>query len=119
MVCSVLGNIPGVVYEFPNGYNDTFGMERFRICEGLFDPSNVKVSEFMMHYSDCELQSRPTDKLLVVRKINESCSSCKSKRQIQQFNKAKFVNLMHLANLHFVIESAIRGLDGIFNNFLF
>jgi len=39
---SVLGNIPGVVYEFPNGYNDMFGVERFRICEGLFDPSNVK-----------------------------------------------------------------------------
>lgn len=44
MACSVLGNIPGVLYEFPNGYNNTFGVERFRICEGLFDPSNVKVS---------------------------------------------------------------------------
>lgn len=41
---SILGNISGVVYEFPNGYNNTFGVERFRICEGLFDPSNVKVS---------------------------------------------------------------------------
>ncbi|XP_022790120.1 actin-like protein 6B isoform X2 [Stylophora pistillata] len=39
---SILGNIPGVVYEFPNGYNNTFGVERFKICEGLFDPSNVK-----------------------------------------------------------------------------
>lgn len=38
----VLGNIPGVLYEFPNGYNNTFGVERFRIAEGLFDPSNVK-----------------------------------------------------------------------------
>lgn len=42
---SVLGNIPGVLYEFPNGYNNTFGVERFRIAEGLFDPSNVKVSQ--------------------------------------------------------------------------
>lgn len=41
---SILGNISGMVYEFPNGYNNTFGVERFRICEGLFDPSNVKVS---------------------------------------------------------------------------
>ena len=47
LVFSILGNIPGVVYEFPNGYNNTFGVERFRICEGLFDPSNVKVS---IHY---------------------------------------------------------------------
>ena len=45
---SALGNIPGVAYEFPNGYNDTFGVERFRICEGLFDPSNVKVSELLL-----------------------------------------------------------------------
>ncbi|KAK2568226.1 Actin-like protein 6A [Acropora cervicornis] len=39
---SALESIPGVVYEFPNGYNDIFGVERFKICEGLFDPSNVK-----------------------------------------------------------------------------
>ena len=36
------------MYEFPNGYNNTFGVERFKICEGLFDPSNVKVSHFLL-----------------------------------------------------------------------
>ena len=38
-----------MVYEFPNGYNNTFGVERFKICEGLFDPSNVKVSVDYMY----------------------------------------------------------------------
>ena len=49
---SILGNISGMVYEFPNGYNNTFGVERFRICEGLFDPSNVKVSISYMYIRD-------------------------------------------------------------------
>lgn len=39
---SLFGSIPTVHYEFPNGFNYSFGVERFRICEGLFDPSNVK-----------------------------------------------------------------------------
>ena len=39
----MLGNIPLVQYEFPNGYNNGFAVERFRLCEGLFDPTNVKV----------------------------------------------------------------------------
>ncbi|XP_028517149.1 actin-like protein 6B isoform X2 [Exaiptasia diaphana] len=38
----ILNSIPLVSYEFPNGYNNSYGLERFRICEGLFDPSNVK-----------------------------------------------------------------------------
>ncbi|CAB3981102.1 actin 6A [Paramuricea clavata] len=39
---SLFGSIPTIHYEFPNGYNYSFGVERFRLCEGLFDPSNVK-----------------------------------------------------------------------------
>ncbi|XP_028399800.1 actin-like protein 6A [Dendronephthya gigantea] len=39
---SLFGSIPTNHYEFPNGYNYSFGVERFRLCEGLFDPSNVK-----------------------------------------------------------------------------
>ncbi len=35
--------MPTVHYEFPNGYNDDFGTERFRIPEGIFDPSIIKV----------------------------------------------------------------------------
>lgn len=31
-----------VNFEFPNGYNDEFGVERFRIPESLFDPTQVK-----------------------------------------------------------------------------
>lgn len=34
--------MPTVHYEFPNGYNRDFGAERFRTCEGLFDPSVIK-----------------------------------------------------------------------------
>lgn len=35
-------NMPVVHYEFPNGYNQDFGSERFQIPEALFDPSNIK-----------------------------------------------------------------------------
>ena len=37
-------NMPNVHYEFPNGYNKDLGTERFRVAEGLFDPSVIKVS---------------------------------------------------------------------------
>uniref|UniRef100_A0A8C5QT07 Actin-related protein 4 n=1 Tax=Leptobrachium leishanense TaxID=445787 RepID=A0A8C5QT07_9ANUR len=35
-------HLPDAQYEFPNGYNCSFGTERLRITEGLFDPSTVK-----------------------------------------------------------------------------
>jgi len=37
-----VGSIPQVMYEFPNGYNDDYGMERFKIAEALFDPSGIR-----------------------------------------------------------------------------
>ena len=30
-------------YEFPNGYNQDFGFQRFKIAEGLFDTGFIKV----------------------------------------------------------------------------
>ena len=36
--------LPTYHYELPNGYNFDVGAERLRICEGLFDPSTIKVS---------------------------------------------------------------------------
>eukprot|EP00049_Salpingoeca_infusionum_P023826 m.14038 g.14038 ORF g.14038 m.14038 type:complete len:485 (-) comp6119_c0_seq1:231-1685(-) len=33
-----LANIPTTHYEFPNGYNCNWGLERYRISEGLFNP---------------------------------------------------------------------------------
>jgi hypothetical protein len=36
--------MPAVHYEFPNGYNKDFSAERFKTCEGLFDPSIIKVN---------------------------------------------------------------------------
>jgi Actin len=38
----VVANIPTVHYEFPTGYNQDFGSDRFRIPEALFDPSMVR-----------------------------------------------------------------------------
>ena len=32
-----------VSYEFPNGYNSEFGIERFKIAEALFDPNRIRV----------------------------------------------------------------------------
>jgi actin-like protein 6A len=36
--CSMAAMIPTKCYEFPDGYNRTFGTERFRIPELLFNP---------------------------------------------------------------------------------
>lgn len=37
--------MPMQPFAFPNGYNCEFGAERFKIAEGLFDPSIIKGSE--------------------------------------------------------------------------
>ncbi|XP_015363155.1 PREDICTED: actin-like protein 6B isoform X1 [Diuraphis noxia] len=37
---SLLSNLPTCHYEFPNGYNQEFGSERFKIPEFFFNPSN-------------------------------------------------------------------------------
>ena len=38
-------SIPTTLYEFPNGYNINLTIEKFKLCEGLFDAStsNLKV----------------------------------------------------------------------------
>ena len=36
---ALLAQLPTTPYEFPNGYNDMFGLERFRIPELLFSPN--------------------------------------------------------------------------------
>jgi len=38
----VCGSMPAVSYEFPNGYRNDFGLDRFKIAESLFDPSRIK-----------------------------------------------------------------------------
>ena len=35
--------IPQVTYEFPNGYRNEFGIDRFKIAEALFDPQKIRV----------------------------------------------------------------------------
>jgi len=35
--------IPQVTYEFPNGYRNDFGLDRFKISESLFDPGRIKM----------------------------------------------------------------------------
>ena len=39
----LISNMPTVAYEMPNGYNQHFGVERFRIPECLFNPALIKV----------------------------------------------------------------------------
>lgn len=34
-------SIPTSYYEFPNGYNINLTIEKFRLCEGLFNASNL------------------------------------------------------------------------------
>ena len=38
----MIAAMPRVGYEFPNGYNDEFGCERYKIPEALFDPSGLR-----------------------------------------------------------------------------
>ena len=40
-----ISQMPRVSYDFPNGYNASFGEERFRISEGLFDSNMIMSSE--------------------------------------------------------------------------
>lgn len=49
---STAESMPTMHYEFPNGYNQDFGAERFRVCEGLFDPSVIKVAERSIVHSE-------------------------------------------------------------------
>ena len=41
----IVGQIPGVPHEFPNGFNMEYGAERFKIAEALFDPGSSKLSD--------------------------------------------------------------------------
>lgn len=43
LIYSTAESMPAISYEFPNGYNHDFGPEKYRIAEGLFDPSVIKV----------------------------------------------------------------------------
>lgn len=38
-----VSSIPHVPYEFPNGFNDEYGHERFKIPEALFDPNTLRL----------------------------------------------------------------------------
>ncbi|XP_054162104.1 actin-like protein 6A isoform X2 [Oppia nitens] len=62
-------NIPTVHYEFPNGYNQDFGSERFLIPEALFDTMNIKgITASVMGMSQivttsvgmCDIDIRPS-----------------------------------------------------------
>ncbi len=44
-----VSSIPHVPYEFPNGFNDEYGHERFKIPEALFDP-NSKPDLIELHH---------------------------------------------------------------------
>lgn len=35
-------SIPTTLYEFPNGYNINLTIEKYKLCEGLFDSSTLK-----------------------------------------------------------------------------
>ena len=47
----VAENMPTVHYEFPNGYNQDFGADRFRLPEALFDPSISKACSCIISLS--------------------------------------------------------------------
>ena len=44
-------SMPTMHYEFPNGFNQDFGSERFKMTEGLFDPSIIKWARLLISKS--------------------------------------------------------------------
>ena len=54
-------SLPPSSYEFPNGYNQSFTVEKFKLCEGLFDSStpNLKVQQTTCDW--LHTYSRPGD----------------------------------------------------------
>ena len=44
----LITNMPTVSYEMPNGYNQHFGVERFRIPECLFNPALIKARPHLL-----------------------------------------------------------------------
>ena len=60
--------IPQVSYEFPNGYRNEFGLDRFKIAEALFDPTKIKVPQAMLSAAHvvttsvgmCDIDTRPS-----------------------------------------------------------
>ena len=44
----IVGQIPQVNHEFPNGYNFEYGAERFKISEALFDPGRDQSFQYWL-----------------------------------------------------------------------
>ena len=52
--------IPSVNYEFPTGYRQDFGPERFQLAEGIFDHSVLGAGQIAAtSASMCEVDLRP------------------------------------------------------------
>jgi len=69
-----VSSIPMVPYEFPNGYHQDFGSERFKIAEALFDSSSIKtVSNSMLSIGQivsasvgmCDMDLRPVRTIIL------------------------------------------------------
>jgi hypothetical protein len=61
-----VSSIPTVHYEFPTGYHQDFGSERFRIPEALFDPSVVKHFLLILLHEENKQLSNCKQTLLVL-----------------------------------------------------
>ena len=56
--------VPHVSYEFPNGYRNDFGLERFKISESLFDPSKIRVPQAQTMLSAAHVVTTSVGKLV-------------------------------------------------------
>ncbi|XP_050304772.1 actin-like protein 6B [Anthonomus grandis grandis] len=56
----VVSNIPSVHYEFPTGYHQDFGSERFKLAEGLFDHAMLGAGHIAATSAGmCDVDIRP------------------------------------------------------------
>jgi len=73
----MVSNIPMVTYEFPSGYRNDYGVERFKIAETIFDPNRVKMPQAGSMLSAAHVvttsvgESHTTTNLLVLFKLKE------------------------------------------------
>ena len=66
--------MPTQHYEFPNGYNQDFSFQRFKIAEGLFDTSFIKVSAYLLLF--VEKYSKHLNIVFVGKRLKEVKIQC-------------------------------------------
>ena len=83
-----LGRLPAKIFEFPTGYNTSFGVDRYRIPEILFNPTMVFQKTTGMEVDDPQAaQAKPAVKRTPIHKmVAEAISNCEPDHRFNLYN---------------------------------